>query len=237
MKKIFVVFLFIGLFFGCAKENNQSTIAVVGLGTVLVQPDMVQVNISLSQIAKTTRQAQEEVNIMVRQVLEILKEEEIEEKNIGTSSLRFNQEYEWDGNRRILIGQKVEQIITFSINDIQKDTEKAPRLLDKITQVNNIVLNQINFSVKDNKEHFIRSRELAYEKALEKAEQYAELSGLKIIKIVSLSELENPQNIPQSNRLYNTMAKSVDVDVGGSTILPTGEIEITSQIAVVFLLE
>jgi uncharacterized protein YggE len=239
MKKI-VAAVFAILVLGCAGEGNQSTVAVTGVGTVLAQPDMIRIDIALSRIAPTTRQAQEEVNIQVAQVMELLKTENVEDKNISTSSLRFGQEYEWRTDRRELIGQKVEQIITFTVNDIRQDTEKVSRILDRMTEIENVALNQLNFSVKDNQEHFERSRELAYQKALDKANQYAGLSGLKVAKTLNISEAGTAQILPANsymmNQKMNSFAEAADGQ-SNSTMLPSGELEITTQISVVFLLK
>jgi len=235
---ICALILTIMLMSGCDKENKQqSTISVLGTGTVLVQPDMIQMTITLSNVAQTTKMAQEAVSKMVRQALVILKDAGIEDKNIATTSLTFNSEYEYSG-RRILIGQRAEQRITFSIDDIINDSERISRIIDQLIQINGIELNQINFSLKNNTEYFVRSRELAFQKAVEKADQYAELSKLKIIKVLSISEEGYQQISPISNRFTNQILFEADVaSSAGSTIVPTGELEITTRIMVVFLLE
>jgi uncharacterized protein YggE len=194
--------------------------------------------ITLSNVAQTTKMAQEEVSRMVRQALAILKEAGIEDKNISTASLTFSSEYEYT-NRRILVGQRAEQRITFSIDDIKNDNDKISRIIDQLILINGIELNQINFSVKNSTEYFIRSRDLAFQKAVEKATQYAELSKLKIMKVLSISEEGNQQISPMNNRLMNQQLfydEKVASD-SGSTIVPTGELEITTKILVVFLLE
>ena len=223
---------------GCTgKTENQSTISVFGTGTVLVQPDIIQMNISLSNVAQTTRAAQEEVSKMVRQTLSILKNADIEDKNISTASLSFNSEYDYSIGKRILIGQKAEQRITFSIENINNDNEKVSRVIDQLIQINGIELNRLNFSVKNNTEYFVKSRELAFQKAVEKAEQYAELSGLKIKKVLSISEEGNQQISPINNRLTNQQALFAMDDAeyySGSTIVPTGELEITTRILALF---
>jgi len=224
---------------GCnSKQNDPSTISVFGTGTVLVQPDVLQKSITLSNVAQTTRVAQETVNRMVRQALTILKDAGIEDKNISTASLTFRSEYEWT-NRRILIGQRAEQVLTFTIENInnESENEKVSRILDQLIQINGIELNQINFDVKNNTEYFIRSRELAFQKAVEKANQYAELSNLKIIKVQSISEEGNQRFLPVSNRLTNQLAVREMAAEDSSAIIPTGELEITTNILVVFLLE
>ncbi|MDR0312234.1 MAG: SIMPL domain-containing protein [Treponema sp.] len=241
-KHLWVYFLLLAvlLISSCAsyRQQNQSTISVIGTGTVLVQPDVIQMSITLSNVAQTTRAAQEEVSRMVRQALAILKEADIEDKNISTASLTFNSEYEYTG-KRILVGQRAEQRITFSIDDIKNDNDRISRIIDQLIQINGIELNQINFSVKNNTEYYIRSRDLAFQKAVEKANQYAELSNLKILKVLSISE-ENQQFSPiSSNRLMNQQlfVEAQTASDVGSTIVPAGELEITTRILVVFVLE
>jgi uncharacterized protein YggE len=237
---IFFLIITVMFLFGCEKtnQNNQSTISIFGTGTVLAQPDIVQMRITLSNVAQTTKMAQDEVNKMVGQALAILKAAGIEDKNIMTASLTFRSEYEYT-SRRILVGQIAEQSITFSVDNINNNGERVSEIIDKLIQINGIELNQINFSVKNNTDYFVRSRELAFQKAVEKAEQYAELSNLKIVKVLKISEDINQQMSPMNNRLMNNsmdyqMEASSDT---ASTIVPVGELEITTRIFVEFLLE
>lgn len=245
MKKIntFVAILLAILFIqGCNNntvKKDESTISVYGTGTVMVKPDMLRMNISLSKMASTTKAAQEEVSKMVKQALGVLSDFNIEDKNIVTASLTFSPEYEYRNGRRVLIGQTAQQAILFSMNDIQDDNGKVPQIIDRLVQINGIELNQIDFNVKDNKDYFIQSRELAFRKATEKAEQYAALSGLKVAKVLSISEEGTQQVLPINNRMmnqYNAVAESVAADTG-TTLLPSGELEITTRILAVFLLE
>jgi len=223
----------------CNNENdkqNQSTISVFGTGTVSAQPDVIGMSIMLSNVAQTTKRAQEEVSKMVRQVMKILKDANIEDKNINTASLTFSSEYEY-APRRILIGQRAQQSITFSIENIGDDTEKASSIIDQLIQINGIELNHVNYSVKDTTEYYIKSRELAFQKAVEKANQYAELSKLRIIKVLSVSD----QGTRQISALGNGFRQFADEMVLSadktSTVLPIGELEITTNILVVFLLK
>jgi uncharacterized protein len=233
----FALVLVVVFVLGCKKEAlQQSTISVFGTGTVSVQPDIMQMSITLSNVAQTTKEAQEEVSKMVKQALSILKEAKIEDKNINTASLNFSSEYEYT-NKRTLIGQRAQQTITFSIENITNDVEKSSWIIDQLIQINGIELNQVNYSVKNTTEYYIRSRELAYQKALEKANQYAELSNNKVIKVLSISDQGTQQVSPMSNMFRNRLADEMSAAGGdGSTILPIGELEITTNILVMFLI-
>jgi uncharacterized protein YggE len=85
-KKFHAIFLLFNLVLVTArnvnKPNGQSTVSVSGTGAVMAQPDMVQVTINFSHVAQTTKQAKEEVDQKIRQILDILKGEGIEDKNI-----------------------------------------------------------------------------------------------------------------------------------------------------------
>ncbi|WP_461256439.1 SIMPL domain-containing protein [Treponema sp. R80B11-R83G3] len=225
---------------GCDKENNrqnQSTISVFGTGAVSVQPDVIQMSITLSKVAQTTKAAQEEVTKMVRQAMKVLKDANIEDKNINTASLEFNSEYEYT-SRRILVGQRARQSITFSIENINDDSEKASWIIDQLIQINGIELNQVQYSVKNTTEYYVKSRELAYKKAVEKANQYAELSNLKIIKVLNISDQGSQQISPMNNMFQRQLADEAKLaEADTSTILPIGELEITTNISVIFLLK
>jgi len=240
--KLFIFFLIttVLFMFGCEKniQKKQSTISVYGIGTVLAQPDIIQMGITLSNVNKTNKAAQDEVNKMVRQALAVLKNAGIEDKNIMTASLTFRSEYEYT-NRRILVGQRAEQSINFTVDNIDNDSERVSEIIDKLIQINGIELNQINFSVKNTTEYYVKSRELAYQKAVEKANQYTGLSNLKIVKVLSISEEANQQISPMNNRMVNNKLayEAATSDAGASTIVPMGELEITTRIFIEFLLE
>jgi uncharacterized protein YggE len=219
---------------GC-QEKRQSSITVSGTGTVSAQPDTVQMHISLGRIAGTTRQAQEEVGLMVRQAVKILQDAGVEDKNIQTASLRFNPEYEWNGSRRTLLGQKAEQVIVFSVENLNG----VSGIIDKLIEINGIELQQMRFSVKDNSALYAKSRELAYQKALEKAGQYAKLSGMKVAGTLCISEDGNMPVSPVYGRALNNRMEeaSLGASADSSTALPTGEMEITSRVLIEFLLK
>ena len=235
---IIAAFFIIFCLAGCGGgDKRRSNIIVSGTGTVFAQPDTVQMHISLSHVAATTRQAQEEVGNMVRKALKILQDSGVEEKNIQTASLRFMPEYDWGSGKRVLLGQKAEQTIVFSVENLNG----VSGIIDQLIGINGIELQQMQFSVKDNSALYARSRELAWQKAREKAEQYAKLSGMKIAGTLGISENGNmpvspvSQRAMFSNQMQDSFAGAAAGD--GSTVLPTGEMEITSRVSVEFLLK
>ena len=237
MKALPFILITFSFLTGCTSLNTQSVVSVYGTGTVMTQPDMVQMVISLAETAPTTMQAQAEVNNKVREALQILKEAEIEDKNISTASLRFSPDYDW-GQGRTLLGQRAEQTISFTIHNIKNDSERISRIIDRLIKINGIELQQLNFSVRDSAELFVRSRELAYTKARDKAVQYAELSGLKIVKVLTISEESSPQIFSRNVAWNQSNVYMMDAKAAGessSSVVPSGEMEITTTIVASFL--
>ena len=52
--------------------ESQNTVSVSGIGSVSVQPDMVQINVSFSHVAPTTREAKRVVDETMQRILTIL---------------------------------------------------------------------------------------------------------------------------------------------------------------------
>ena len=226
-----VIFLLIFIASSCCSKKSEVTVSVNGIGAVTAEPDMAEIFVSLTFVAPTTRQAQEEVNRMSASLLEIFKKTGIEDRNIRTASLSFRPEYEYGNNRVTLAGQRVEQTIAVTIHEINAAPGRLSGILDEITSIDRVILQQIEFGIKDRSSLFSQSRELAYKKALEKATQYASLAGFKTVKPVSILEFDNNDFVPLAqNRFADSLARTA------ATNLPTGELEVTSQVTVVFVL-
>ncbi|MDR1247760.1 MAG: SIMPL domain-containing protein [Treponema sp.] len=238
-KIFYAVFLLFNLVLVTAcqgnKTNGQSSVSVSGIGAVMAQPDMAQMSINFSHVAQTTKQAKEEVDQKMRQILDILKEEGVEDKYIRTASLSYGAEIEYRDGRAVQIGQRADQTIAVIINNIVNDSNKFLALLDKITTIDRVVIRDIKFDTENKTEIYKQTRELAYQKALDKANQYANLSGLKVVKALTISE-ERSRDI-----LFGAYQKNVAYEAAGlsapAAAVPTGEQEITSEITVTFLLE
>jgi len=237
--KISVVFVLLAVFLliGCneKKQEDHSTVLVSGIGIVLVQPDMVQMNINTSYTAQTMQQAKREVDTKMQQIMNILKGDNIEDKDIKTVSLSYDREIEYMNGRTVLVGQRAHQAIVVTINDIVNNPNRLPELLDKLTAIDRVVITNIIFDTKDKTELFIQSRELAYQKALDKANQYAELSGHKIVKALRISEERN-RDILRVSALSNVAYDGAGYSTEASQV-PTGEQEVITEIIVTFLME
>lgn len=246
MKRIFfTVIVFTSLFLSLASCNlnmqeSRDRISVLGTGTVLAQPDMARINIGFSYTKSTVSEAKTAAEQTLQRILGILRQENVEDKFVKTVDLNFDTEYEYRNRRRYRIGQRVQQTILVTINDMVKSPERLSSALNKITAIDNVEVHNISFDIENKTELFKRSRELAYQKALDKARQYAELSNRRLGKVLSVSEVKSRDFI--QNRAVQNVAANMELEAEVTedtfdVILPTGEQGISTEINVIFSLD
>jgi uncharacterized protein YggE len=118
--------------------------------------------------------------------------------------------------------------------------ERFSSILDKITTINKVEVSNITFDIEKKTELFKQSRELAYQKAFDKACQYAKLSERKIGKVLTISEgvsREISQTRATRAFMSNSLLEVAGDYLSGNSSVPAGEQGVTSEINVVFLLE
>ena len=172
---------------------KTSLISVVGNGSIEVEADMLKINITVYRINETLKQSQNEVNTIINGLINILKENGLTEKNFYTTFIEYDRNYEWKKGKTVYTGQKVKQDLICIIENIKNNANKVTNILDSLTVNNDSITLNLYFGIKENKKDrdmALKCRELAYQDGFEKAERYAKLAGLKIIKALKISEIE-----------------------------------------------
>jgi len=218
-------------------QEGQDSVSVSGIGTVLAQPDMVLMSVGFSHTAPTTKEAKTAVEQTMQQILQILQAENVEDKFMKTTSLNYDVEYEYRNGRRVTIGQRAQQTIVVTVNDLINIPERFSTILDKITVIDKVEVRNIQFDIEHKTDLFRQSRELAYQKAYDKALQYAELSGRKIGKVLNISEVVS-RDVAQTRAFQNNFAFEEEAfSMADGSAVPTGEQGVSSEINIVFSLE
>ena len=213
-------------------KSITSLISIVGNGHIEIEANVLEIWITIHKTTETLKQSQEEVNIIVNNVINILKENNINKKYIHTASIDFEPNYTWKNNSKVYIGQKVEQKLICIVENIKNNVSKVIKILDNITIDNNSMRLELHFGIKENREMVLRCRELAYQDGLEKAKKYAELAGLKIIKAVKISENESRSYYSRDD------ADECCLESPSSTTqLPMGKVEKSMKLYMEFIAE
>jgi hypothetical protein len=212
--------------------NNQDRFSVTGSGTVYAKADIANLEVGLkTEAKKTAALATTENTNKMNEIVAELKSLGIEEKDIKTSNYNLNPVYNYTNNRgQELVGYEVTQNLTLKIRDLSKIGDVIAKTTEKgANQIGNI-----NFTIDDEFELKNQARELAIQKAQEKAALIADQSGMKLGEVKSVYENAEPMN---PIMLSYSNAKMDSAAVGGGIIAPTiqsGQNEIKVEVTLTY---
>lgn len=219
------------------RQGSRHSVTVSGTGTVITQPDLARMNVSFAQTAPTTQEAKAVVERTMREVIAVLQAEGVKDPDMETLALNYSAEYGYRNRSWIRIGQRAEQTLVVTVKDLIGSPERLSSILDKLVGISKVEIQDIRFDIEQKADLFRQSRELAYQKALEKATQYAELCGRKLGKVQSLSERASQDVARISSRMSNVAEESKLFLAEDELAVPTGELGVTSEVEVVFSLD
>lgn len=247
MKKVFKItlisFILIFALASCAsmsgtastESSQMRTISVSGSGTITLSADMVTFSINVSETAPTTAEAQQLTNKKINQILAILKNYKIEDKDISTTALSFSTEYYWDSvsGRQIKEGENVSQTVYVKMGDI----DRFGALVDELgSSVSGISFYSTSFDKSDKTQAYEEARELAYQDAYNKALKYAQSAGMELGYPITITD----GYTSYSNRAVaaDGLMKATSVEAAASykTEAPSGQLSVSSNVSVVFQL-
>ncbi len=220
---------------GALDSNGKitNTISTSGTGKSSSSPDMLKLNFSFSELDQKSSVALDKVNTKIAKSLEILKQAGIDQKDITTANLSIYPEYDWSNNQRKILGQRASQGIEVAIKKISSNSEKATKIIDSLSEIENIQIGNISFDIEDKTKLFTEARKLAFEKSKQKAQELANLSGVTLGKPVSvIDESYDVNNFSISNTAQYKAYSLVDMVAKPSTDLPTGQIDISSNLSI-----
>lgn len=226
---------------GGVESNGKisNTISVSGDGKVSAKPDMVQLNIGFQEKASTSKEALAKVNSKVDSAIKILKDNGISDSDITTSNLNVYTEYDYSGSSRRIVGQQASETLEVKIKKIDTKATKAVKIIDELSNINNLQMNGIYFDIEDKTELFSKARELAFNKAKQKAEELAKLSKVKLDKPVSISDSTydiSPVNYTSNVAQFKSASVARD-EASGAGSISSGQMDITANLSILWGIE
>jgi uncharacterized protein YggE len=213
------------------KANNQDRFSVVGSGTVYAKADIANIEIGLKTgTKKTAAEATVESTDKINKITSAINALGVEEKDIKTSNYTLSPVYNWTNNKgQELVGYEVTQILTLKIRDLSKIGD----IIAKTTEQGANQVGNISFTIDDEFTLKNQAREIAINKAKEKAAMIASQSGMKLGKVKSVVENTEPIISP----IAYTNAK-MDMAAGSESLvspeIQTGQNEIKVEVTLVY---
>jgi uncharacterized protein len=205
---------------------------VNGNGKTNAAPDVVVLSLGVQSEQKTVAQAQKEAVDAMAKIVQVLKGAGIADKDIQTRQFNIQQMTRWDDkqNNTVVTGYRVSNMVDVKVREIAK----AGTIIDSVAAAGGDLtrINGINFSVDDPAPLYKIAREKAIQAATDKAMQMAQASGVKLGKILYITE--NTVNIPvPMNTLMMKSAYGGDV-AASPTSISGGELEFQVSVQVVY---
>lgn len=166
-------------------ERVEKLVTVSGEGTVAAVPDNAVIRLGVSSQGKTARQASDANAKEMTGVIAAIKEAGVADRDIQTTSLSLQPQYETNKpGAPHLIGFQATNQVTVKIRDVAN----LPAVLDRAIASGANEMSGIEFVVSEQAKLLDKARSDAIADARRKAELYAAAAGMKVGRVMSISE-------------------------------------------------
>lgn len=210
-------------------QNYPQEISVSGQGKIYAKPDVAVLVLGVeSKGAKVSDIVKDNTDKM-NKIIKDVKDSGVDEKDIQTTQYSITPEYNWtERGGRIFVGYTLNQQITAKIRDF----EKIGSILDKATTDGANAVGDLQFTIDSPEKARAEARAKAIEQAKEKAKTLVSQSGLKIVKLVNISEgyQGTPQLLYKSASGMGGAAESISI----APDIQSGQMEIDSTVTLTY---
>lgn len=202
-------------------QNFPAEISVTGEGRALAKPDVATITFGVTSQAEKSQDAVNQNNPKMNAVIKSIKDSGVEDKDVRTTSYNLYPVY---GSERVeplyypitnnkIVGYRLDQQVEVKIRNFDKINE----IVDKATSSGANTVGSLQFAVDDIEKVKEEARAKAIKQAKEKAAVLASQTGLKIEKLINISEGYGPKQIYRLG-MGGAMAKE-------SSVAPAPQIE------------
>jgi len=224
---------------GASIGAQQAGVWVNGVGTVVAEPDIANLNLGVEARASTVTEARDQAAVAMTAIVAFLTANGVAERDIRTLTFNISPQYtfrerlEPNGSRineRVLTGYQVTNTVSVKVREI----DRTSALLDGVVKAGGdlVRINGISFTVDDPAPLKVQARELAVQAAMEKARQLADLTGVTLGRLVFISE-------SSSTPVFSNVEARADFAIASSAPTPisAGETQIQVSVQAVFAIQ
>ncbi|MFG1426056.1 SIMPL domain-containing protein [Roseixanthobacter glucoisosaccharinicivorans] len=170
-----------------AEDLSRATLTVVGQGEARAAPDMASLSTGVVTVSKTAEEALAGNSKSVADVIAAIKDAGVEAKDLVTSGFSIQPQYTYpqQGQREAprLTGYEVRNTVNVKVRDLST----LGGLLDKLVQAGANQASGLSFTLQDPSAIERQARLAAIQDAKAQAQSLAEATGLRLVRIRSIS--------------------------------------------------
>jgi uncharacterized protein YggE len=212
------------------QDEVRRIISVTGQGKATAPPDMAVIQTGVVTHGATAAEALSANNEAMETILGVLKTYKIASKDVQTSSFNVSPDFKRDerGRRQPrIVGYRVTNQVRVKVHNL----EDLGKVLDALVRAGSNQVSGVSFGIDDPTGVLNQARNRAIADARSRAELYAQAAGVRLGKVLTISE--QPIKLPQPRQIGRSLAQE-----GVSSVpVETGEQEFRARIHMVFALE
>ncbi|MFA5934911.1 MAG: SIMPL domain-containing protein [Candidatus Paceibacterota bacterium] len=215
------------------KDSVRNTITVSGKGELYTKPDLATFSFSITEESLDVSKASDALNTKMADIVENLKTDGIDEKDIKTTDYNIYPRYDYlSAQTYPYSGKQVlaAYVVTQGINIKIRDLSKAGKIISDLGTLQVTNMSGLTFTNDKYDDLVKQARDEAIVQARSEAKKLAKQLGVGLGDIVSFSE---GANYPMYNtdRVYSASAMGKDTT---EAVIPTGENKITSNVSITY---
>ena len=220
----------------CAQPQTNAAYAIPADGTLLSisssaesrrVPDVATISTGVVTQAADANAAMRANAVQMDKVMAAIKAAGIGERDVQTSGINLNPQYKYVENAPpSIVGYQASNTVNVKVRDLSK----LGKVLDAFVEQGANQVNGPSFEVDKPDEAYDEARVAALKKAQARAQTYADALGLKVRRIVSISE--GGASFPRPMPMMRAMA--ADAGFAKETSVSPGETTLSVNIDVVF---
>ena len=173
---------------------HASTLSLSAYGEVKAAPDMAGISLGVQTQAPTAAEAISQNAARMGRIVESLKRSGVADKDIQTSGLSLDSQYAYEQDKPPrLTGYQASNQVTITVRDLAK----LGQTLDAVVASGANQINGISFGLKNPQAAEDAARLQAVQALQAKAQLYAGAAGLRLGRLINLSEGTNTAQPPR----------------------------------------
>jgi uncharacterized protein YggE len=164
---------------------RSTTLSLSAYGETRIAPDQATITLGVSTQGATAAEAMAANRTRMNATIAALKVQRIEERDIQTSGLNLNPQYAYEQNKPPrLTGYQASNDVTITVRDLAR----LGQTVDAVVAAGANQINGIAFGLANPRGAEDQARRAAVQALAAKAALYAEATGLRVARLVNLSE-------------------------------------------------
>ena len=213
----------------------KNKITVSGTGEIYAKPDLALTTFSVISEAKTVAEAMKGNTEKMNNIIDFIKGQGVEAKDLKTTSFNIYPRYEWHKTteippypqgERVLVGYEIRQSLQVKIRDM----EKIGQIIEGAAAAGANQVGDLQFTIDNEDEVKKQARTQAIEKAKTKARELASQLGVNLVRITNFSE---SSVVPRYYGLEKALGMGA-VEEEAAPQIEIGENKITVQVTITY---